>query len=109
MATADHAAIRADGYDLSYVTIDLVDGHGTLIPTADQLLKFRLSGPAVIAGVDNGDARSIEPFQSDRRQLFNGKALVILRCKRGEEGEVTLTISSDGIPDAQVKLQARLK
>lgn len=109
VATADHAAIHADGYDLSYVTIDLVDVHGTLIPTADQLLKFRVSGPAVIAGVDNGDAHSMEPFQSDRRQLFNGKALVILRSKRGEEGEVTLTISSDGIPDAQVKMQTRLK
>ena len=46
----------------------------------------------------------------DSAELFlNGKALVILRSKRGEEGEVTLTISSDGIPDAQVKMQARLK
>ena len=105
VATADRTVIRGDGYDLSYVTIDLVDANGTLVPNADQLRKFRVSGPAFIAGVDNGDARSIEPFQADQRHLFNGKALVILRSKRGEPGEATLTISCDGVPDAHVNVQ----
>ena len=105
--SVDRPQIQADGYDLAYVTIQLVDAQGTLCPTANLVMRFKVSGPVTIAGVDNGDPQSIEPMQGDRRSLFSGKALVILRSKRGEAGWATLTVSALGLPDVKIDITTK--
>ena len=71
----DRAAISADGEDLSFVTVRVEDKDGNFCPMADNLVKFKLDGPAKIAGVDNGNPATVEPFQADYRRAFNGLAL----------------------------------
>jgi beta-galactosidase len=99
----DRATIRADGEDLSFVTVNLLDRAGVAEPTADHLVRLRLRGDARIVGVDNGDQISHAPLKADRVQLFNGKALVIVRA--GERaGTATLTAEAEGVEPASVRL-----
>src|SRR2546427_4670210 len=76
----DRAAIRADGADLSFVTVTVLDRAGTAVPTTDQLVRLRLAGDGRIVAVDNGDQISPAPFQADPVKLFTGKALAIIRA-----------------------------
>src|SRR2546427_1386631 len=99
----DRAAIRADGADLSFVTVTVLDRAGIAVPTADQLVRLRLAGDARIVAVDNGDQISHAPFQADRVQLFDGKALVIIRAG-ARAGAATLTAKAQGFAPASVRV-----
>src|SRR5690606_8951703 len=61
--TADRQNIKADGYDLSFITVDIVDEKGNLAPNANNLVTFEVSGPGFIAGTDNGYQASWESFK----------------------------------------------
>jgi len=95
--TPDRAAIAADGDDLSFVTVRVEDKDGNICPLADNLVKFAIDGPGKIAGVDNGNAATVEPFQADYRKAFNGLALVIVRGERGKAGSVKITATGQGL------------
>jgi beta-galactosidase len=99
----DRGTIHADGKDLSFVTVNLLDKDGILVPDASNLVRFQLQGGAGIAGVDNGDEISHAPFKADQVQAFNGKALVIVQAGR-QGGSVTLTATSAGLPSASANI-----
>ena len=103
----DRARLRANGDDLSFVTVTVQDRAGALVPTAEPLIRFRLSGgDARIVGVDNGDQTSHTSFKANQVRLFNGKALVIIRA-RTRPGTVTLTAAGDGLTPSTVPIQLR--
>ncbi|MWV44769.1 DUF4982 domain-containing protein [Paenibacillus sp. HJL G12] len=93
---ADRQVISADGTDLSFVTADIVDSEGRIVPTADNQLQFSVSGSGTIAGVDNGNAASVERYKDNKRKAFSGKALAILQSTQ-RAGEIKLTVSSAGL------------
>ncbi len=99
--TPDRADIHADGDDLSFVTVRIEDKDGNLCPAADNLVKFKLEGPASIAGVDNGNPATVESFQSDSRKAFNGLALLIVRGERGHAGKVKITATGETLRPAE--------
>ena len=82
--------------------VEAVDEKGTLCALADNLVRFKVEGPAVIAGVGSGNPLSLEPFQSDRRKLFAGKAMLILRSRDEPGGAVSVTAESDGLSSAKI-------
>ncbi|AKD02096.1 beta-galactosidase GalB [Pontibacter korlensis] len=100
---ADRRNINADGKDLSFVTVKIVDKEGNVVPKADNLVRFNVEGNAFIAGVDNGLQTSMEPFKTNQRAAFNGLALVILQAKE-EAGEVKLTATSKGLESESVTI-----
>lgn len=102
---ADRKNISADGYDLSFVTVEIVDKDGNLCPWADNLVHFNVEGPAFIAGVDNGCQTSMERFKDNKRKAFYGKCLVVIQ-NNGKSGNIRLTASSEGLPDTNCLLQA---
>ena len=102
----DHTAITADGQDLSYVTVEVTDKSGQRQPNAEQLIHFSISGPGVIAGVDNGSDRSEERHQADQRSVWQGRALVVIRATKAG-GRIQLTASSPGLADATAMIQSR--
>ncbi|MFB3776753.1 MAG: glycoside hydrolase family 2 TIM barrel-domain containing protein [Bryobacteraceae bacterium] len=104
--TADRTSLRADGQDLSYITVEALDKSGQPHPHASQLIGFQLSGAGAIAAVGNADMTSEEAYQASRRRLFNGKALVVVRTTRAV-GTITLTASAPGLKPATVRLQSR--
>lgn len=102
----DRTDIKADGEDLSFVTIRIEDKDGNICPLADNLVNFELSGPAEIAAVGNGNSATTEPFQANYRKAFNGLAMLIIRSKN-DAGSVEITASSDGLKAATATLVTR--
>ncbi|WHY77094.1 Ig-like domain-containing protein [Neobacillus sp. WH10] len=94
--SADRQVITADGYDLSFITVDVTDENGTLVPNADNLINFDVKGNGKIVGVDNGNAATAERYKDNKRKAFNGKALVIVQSTKNA-GSFTLTATSPGI------------
>ena len=101
--TPDRARIRADGEDLSFVTVTVQDQRGRAVPTAEPLIRFKISGPARIVAVDNGDQISHTSFQAKEVRLFNGQALVIVRAGTGA-GAATLTAEAEGLAPATLRI-----
>jgi beta-galactosidase len=93
----DRSEIQADGRDLSFVTVRVVDANGLTAPRADNRIKFEIEGPGEIVATDNGDPTSFEPFHVPQRQAFSGLCLAIVRGKPGQPGRIQLTASSDGL------------
>jgi len=104
--TPDRAQLSASGSDLAYVLVEAVDSEGTPCPLAENLIEFALEGPADIAGVGNGNPLSLEPFQADRCKLFHGKAMLIVKTKRGQGGEIRIAASSDDLLAARATCHA---
>lgn len=102
----DKQHIQADGKDLSFVTVRITDENGTLVPYADNLIKFEINGPGFIAGVDNGYQASHEPFKANHRKAFNGMCLVIIQTS-GKKGSITLNAQSEHLISKTVTLKAR--
>jgi beta-galactosidase len=100
----DRATIRADGYDLSFITVRITDQDGLTVPRADHRLHFAVEGPGEIVATDNGDPTSFEPFPSPTRQAFSGLCLVIVRAKAGEAGRIRLSASGEGLRSAETIL-----
>lgn len=104
--TPDRPVIRADGKDLSFITVTAVDASGADVPTADNLVRFAIQGAGTIVGVDNGDEVSHLPLKGDSMRLFNGKALVIVQSQRSP-GAATITATSDGLTNGTTTVSTR--
>ena len=104
--TADRTALRADGEDLSYLTVEAVYSAGLPDPNADHQITFTIGGAGVIAGVGNGDIASEEMYHGNQRKLFHGKALVIVRTTR-TAGAIQLTASGPGLKSSTLKIQTQ--
>jgi beta-galactosidase len=104
--TADRTVVQADGQDLSYLVVEAVDAEGHLQPHADQEVHFSISGPGVIAAVGNGDGQDDASYQGDRRKLFQGRALVVVRTSK-QSGPITLKAGTPGLSDGSVTIQAK--
>ena len=104
--TADRTHIQADGTDLCFVTVEIVDKDGNLCPNAENLVHFEVEGEAFIAGVDNGSPISMERFKDNRRKAFYGKCLVVLQ-NNGKKGNITLKALSDGLQGTEIKINAK--
>lgn len=102
----DRPKIRADGADLCFITVRMVDAAGDVVPTANHRVNFSVTGPAEIAGVDNGNPISLLSLQGNTMDTFNGLCLVILRTKAGQPGSIELTAQSDGLPAATLRIQS---
>jgi beta-galactosidase len=105
--SADHTSILADGEDLSFLTVRIEDRDGNLCPLADNLVEFHVAGAGSIAGVDNGNAATVEPFQADHRKAFSGMALLIVRSKSGEAGRIHIAATSEGLAAAVADVTTR--
>jgi beta-galactosidase len=103
---ADRKNIKADGKDLSFITVRILDKDGNLVPNADNLVNFKLNGEAFIAGVDNGDEVSHDPFKANYRKAFNGLALAILQAKE-KAGNITFTATSKGLQGASILITSK--
>lgn len=103
----DRTEIDADGNDLSFVTVRVVDKDGHVCPLADNLVNFKVSGPASIAAVGNGNAATTEPFQANYRKAFNGLCMLILKSKKGEKGKLTIEGSSEHLKSVTKTIQAK--
>ena len=103
--TPDRAEISADGKDLSYVKVEIVDQEGRVCPNANHLVKFVIKGAGAIAGVDNGNPTSHEHFKASERRAFHGLCLVVIQSQENS-GEIKLEATTDGLKNAVVTLKS---
>lgn len=102
--TADRQTIRADGKDLSFVTVEILDTEGNAIPIADNLIDFSIEGNGIIAGTDNGDPTDSNSLKKPSRKLFSGKALVVVQSGK-EGGNIMLKAKSSGFKDVSIEIK----
>lgn len=104
--TPDRTEIAADGSDLSYVLVEILDADGNLCPQADNDVTFAVEGAGFNAGVDNGSPISLERFKDNHRKAFNGKAMLIVR-NDGTAGTVKVTATSPKLSTAKTEITAK--
>ena len=105
--TPDRSKIKADGKDLSFVTVSVLDNNGYMVPAADNRISFEISGPGEIVATDNGDPANLESFASKERKAYSGLALVIVRSKPGISGPISIMAKSAGLTVAETVIHAQ--
>ena len=89
---ADRNRLSADGNDLAFITVSMVDKDGTLVPDADQQLVFEVSGAGKFNSACNGDATSLEPFTQPSMRLFHGQLVFVVQTKK-VGGDIVVKVS----------------
>ena len=83
--------LNADGNDLAFVTVSLLDKDGNECPLADDELTFEVTGAGIFKAACNGDATSLESFTQPQMKLFSGKLVVVVQSKK-QKGDITLKV-----------------
>ena len=101
--TPEKQTLSMSGGELSFILIEAVDKQGNPCPTAQNEITIKIRGNAQIAGIDNGNPRSLNPFQSNTAPLFYGKAMVILRATENG-GKVEIEAQANGLEKGNVNI-----
>ena len=101
---ADRTEIGADGQDLSFVSIEIIDADGNWVSNASLPVNVTLEGAGTLAALGNGDPTSIESFQQPVRKCFEGRLLAVVRADR-IPGETVLRVSAEGLLDASIRIR----
>jgi len=102
-AVCDCDVLQADGRDIAHIEISIIDGDGVINPVATNAVTVIVAGAAELIGIDNGMPDSHESFKGSTMNVGCGLLLAVVRAKR-EPGEVTVTITSEGLETAIAKL-----
>lgn len=102
---SDKRTIRANGKDLSFITVRILDRSGNLVTGSDKMLSFTVSGAAQLTGTDNGYPADTLSLKSGNRKSWKGQALAILQ-NNGKKGNITLTVSAGGLGKTSITLKA---
>ncbi|WP_430813814.1 glycoside hydrolase family 2 TIM barrel-domain containing protein [Carboxylicivirga sp. RSCT41] len=102
----DNENWEADGLDLQHVRVYAVDDKGRTVVHADDMIHFSIAGDATLVAVDNGDITSEELHVDNKRTLYNGSALAIVRAGL-KKGTITLRAESKNLKSAEVILELK--
>ncbi|MBP3639230.1 MAG: DUF4982 domain-containing protein, partial [Muribaculaceae bacterium] len=100
-------SLTADGDDLAYVTVSVVDRNGTPCPDDSRLVRFRVDGAGTYRAAANGDPTSLDLFHLPQMHLFSGKCTAIVRAG-DRPGTVTLTATAPGLRPARLAIPVNL-
>jgi len=101
--TADRRKVQADRNDLSYVSVEVTDDKGQVVPNAEVNIQFALSGAGELAAVGNGNPIDLASFQLPERKTWKGKCLAIVRPTT-KAGKIMLKATANGLKSAQVEI-----
>ena len=93
--SADRTTIKADGQDLSHISIHLEDADGNLVQTDDRKLTVTVEGEGKFLGIDNGDLRRTDSFAGNQLKTYFGRALVIVQSTR-KQGQIKVNVAMEG-------------
>jgi beta-galactosidase len=103
---ADRSTIRADRNDLSYVTVEIVDEQGAVVPNAEIPVRFTVTGAGELAATGSSAPNDAASFRLPLRKTCEGRALAILQ-PTGAAGEITLKAEADGMKSAATNIQTK--
>jgi len=104
--TADRSELTANGKDLSYITVKVVDKDGNLCPDVNQLVKFKVKGAGTYRAGANGDPISLDLFHLPQMTLFNGMLTAIVQTTE-KPGKIILEASSKGLKNGTIILESK--
>ena len=102
---ADRCQLKADGRDLSFITVSVVDEHGRVCPTASDEVHFEVSGVGNIAGVGNGDSRCLYSLKGDTMPVFSGKLVLFVQSTE-TAGKIHMNAKAKGLLGADIRLES---
>ncbi len=102
-AAPDKYIMNADGRDLIFIEINVVDKNGIVVENARNRIRVTVDGPARLVGLDNGDSTDYDSYKGDNRRLFSGKLLAIIESTL-EPGEITVSLRSEGLWGKEINL-----
>lgn len=102
--TPDRTVLKADGEDLCYINVSLVDKDGNPVPVDDRLVKVKVSGTGSFRAIANGDPTSLEPFQEPQMHLFSGQLTVIVQSGT-ETGEIEVEVNGNGVRKSVIRIK----
>ena len=102
----DGRRIKADGEDLAYVTVNIVDAEGNVCPLADNEVTFEVTGKGIFKACANGNPICIEPFAGPSMHAFNGKLTAIVQSAE-RAGKITLKATSPGLKSASIAVRSK--
>ena len=102
--TADRTRIQATPGNLVYITAEVLDEKGQLVPDASNLLHFNISGGGEIIATGNADPTGMESMQQPKHKTFEGKCLIIVRSKKA--GKIRLNAAGENLQDGSVVIEA---
>jgi len=103
---ADRTTLTADGRDIAFVTVRVVDKDGNLIPDDARLLNFRVTGAATFRAAASGNPASLDAFHLPRHHAFSGQLVTLVQSSE-QSGEAVLHVSAKGLPTATLRLQIK--
>jgi beta-galactosidase len=104
--TPDRNSLSPTWDDVSHVTATVVDANGILVPTASDLITFKVTGPGFVAAVDSGNNTSHEPFQASERRAYQGRCFVMIKASSAA-GRITLSAFAPGLKEGKLSIVVR--
>ncbi|QEG35749.1 sugar-binding domain-containing protein [Bythopirellula goksoeyrii] len=102
----DRSTISADGQDLSFVTVEVVDDEGRVCPQSEAIVEYNINGPGRLAAIGSGDLATLESYLANPRHVFQGRSLVIIRSSDAP-GTIELEACSTGLKSANTTIRAK--
>ncbi|MDR0532551.1 MAG: DUF4982 domain-containing protein [Verrucomicrobiales bacterium] len=102
----DRKSLKANGQDLVFVTVKVVDDQGRVVPGANSKIKFEINGPGRILATDNGDATNRESFLTNECHAYNGLALAIIGAENIKKGNILLVVQAEGLAPARIEMKS---
>ena len=103
--TADRDQLQADGKDLSFINVKIVDKDGNFCPNETRQIKLKVKGAGTFRAAANGNSASLESFQEPQMKLFSGQLTAIVQSAE-EAGTITFEASAPGVKSAKLILKA---
>ena len=100
---ADRTSIAADGRDLSFVEVDILDAQGVVVPQAKNKVDFTISGPGALVGLDAGDSTNHDSYKGTSHAAFSGKLMAIVQSS-ATAGKITLKATSGSLTGGSVDI-----
>lgn len=102
---SDKKILKPSGNDFAFITVNIVDYKGRIVPTSDASLEFEVLGAGEIVATDNGNPADLTSFASKKRKALNGKALVIIKSLDEDETKLTLKVTSQNLKSSEIEFE----
>lgn len=106
--TTDKIQVRPNKRDVVHIEVNITDQHNQLVPDADHLVQFKISGPGKIIGVENGDIADFSSMKASERRAFKGKCLVMIQTT-DQPGDILLEATAQHLTGAQVVIKSEVR
>ena len=103
---ADRREVSADGQDVAVFAVEVHDAQGRVVPIADNVVTFRVSGEGKPIGVGNGDPTDHESDKGTSRKAFSGLCMALVQSTK-TAGNITVEATSAGLAPASITIAAK--